>query len=173
MIQINGDPEPMPQYGIRRGDECLTPGVIMRLTHYTDYALRVLIYLNLHRSRRCTAPEIAAHFRVSHHHLRKVIQDLHQRGYVTTIRGKGGGLHLLRAPEQIVIGTLVRELEPDMKLTDCFESRHHCVIAPACRGRQMFSLALKQFLAVLDQHTLADLMPARVRGQCIELLYQE
>ncbi|PSJ46325.1 Rrf2 family transcriptional regulator [Zobellella endophytica] len=144
----------------------------MHLTHYTDYALRVLIYLNLHRQRRCTAVEIAGHFRVSHHHLRKVIQDLHQRGYVTTIRGKGGGLYLLRSPEQIVIGTLVRELEPDMKLTDCFESRHHCVIAPACRGRQIFGLALKQFLAVLDQHTLADLMPPRARGQCIELLYQ-
>ncbi|MGQ4880672.1 Rrf2 family transcriptional regulator [Billgrantia sp. LNSP4103-1] len=133
----------------------------MHLTRYTDYALRVLIYLAVKGEERSTIHEIAESFGVSRNHLMKVVQDLSHRGYITTIRGKNGGLLLNRAPEEISLGGLVRDTEHELGLVECFRDNNDCVITPACRLKPIFNEALGAFLAVLDRYTLADMLSFR------------
>jgi Rrf2 family nitric oxide-sensitive transcriptional repressor len=130
----------------------------MRLTAYTDYSLRVLIYLATRPDRRSTISEIAVAFGISKNHLMKVAYDLGAAGYVRTIRGKNGGLQLGRPAAEIRIGDVVRYAEPDMALVPCFEPVNaSCAITPACRLRRALGEAGAAFLAVLDGYTLADL----------------
>ncbi|MCE8021791.1 Rrf2 family transcriptional regulator [Halomonas sp. MCCC 1A11036] len=133
----------------------------MHLTRYTDYALRVLIYLAVKGEERATIHEIAESFGVSRNHLMKVVQDLSHRGYITTIRGKNGGLLLNRAPEEITLGGLVRDTENELGLVECFRDHNDCIITPACRLKPIFNEALDAFMAVLDQYTLADMLGMR------------
>ena len=129
----------------------------MRLTAYTDFSLRVLMYLALHPDRRPTIAEIAARYDISKAHLMKVVYQLGLAGYVETIRGKGGGLRLARAAKEIVIGEVVRHTEPDMHLVACFDpGAPACVISPACRLKGKLNEAKSAFLKVLDDCTLAD-----------------
>ncbi len=132
----------------------------MRLTAYADYSLRVLIYLALQPTRRATIEEISNAYRLSANHLMKIIWNLRQLGYIETTRGRGGGLRLAGKPEEINIGRLVRQVEPDFALTDCFtaQRRLHCRIEPACRLRRVFEKAVQSFLSVLDNYSLADLV---------------
>ncbi|MDZ7851618.1 MAG: Rrf2 family transcriptional regulator [Halomonas sp.] len=130
----------------------------MHLTRFTDYSLRVLMYLAAKDEQRSTISEIAARFNISRNHLMKVVQDLNHQGYITSIRGKNGGLLLKRAPATISLGKLVRDTERDLKLVECFGDNNECVITPACRLRPILNEALAAFLAVLDQYTLADLL---------------
>lgn len=131
----------------------------MRLTVYTDFSLRVLMYLALNPERRPTIAEIASSYGISKNHLMKVAYQLGLGGYVETVRGKNGGLRLARDPTEIGLGEVVRRTEPDMALVPCFHPVDApCVIAPACRLRLALHDARVAFLEVLDGYTLADLV---------------
>lgn len=126
----------------------------MRLTRYTDYSLRVLMHLGLNRDRLCSISEIARGNRISENHLTKVVHHLGKLDYVTTLRGRGGGLKLARPPEQIFVGEIVRKTEDGFDLLDC----PSCVLAPACTLTGALSEAVAAFLQVLDRYTVADLI---------------
>ena len=127
----------------------------MRLTNYTDYALRSLVFLGLRRGESVTIPDIAVAFDISENHLRKVIRSLSQAGLVETTRGRNGGLRLGKAPEQIRIGSVVRMMEEDFSLVHCMGSGF-CRIQGVCRLQGFFIEALEAWFTVLDGYTLAD-----------------
>ncbi len=134
----------------------------MRLSQHSDYAIRVLIYLGINGEELCTIREIAERYGISNHHLVKVVHSLSKAGYVHTVRGKGGGIRLGRDPEEISIGPLVRTMEFDFQIVECFNLRTcGCCIAPVCRLRSIFRDALEAFLGTLDGYTLADLLQPR------------
>jgi Rrf2 family nitric oxide-sensitive transcriptional repressor len=135
----------------------------MRLTSFTDYSLRVLIYLAIRGEQNTTIAQIAQDYDISRNHLMKVVQELSQKGYVTALRGKNGGLRLSRPAGQINIGALVRDMENDLAITECFGPRNQCLLSPACNLAGVFAEALEAFLAVLDGYSLEDVLP-RGRG---------
>lgn len=135
----------------------------MRLTTFTDYTLRTLIFLALRPDRLSTIADIAGAYGISESHLMKVVHQLGQAGEVETVRGRTGGLRLARPPEQINLGAVVRRTEPDMDLVPCFGAGGGCVILPDCVLKQTLAQALGAFLAVLDRTTLADLVAPRQR----------
>ena len=129
----------------------------MKLTRYTDYALRVLMHLAARPERLSSIAEIARIYRISQNHLMKVVHDLGKAGYVSAVRGRSGGLRLGRPAEEINIGEVVRHTEDGFDLVDCGS----CVIAPACGLTGVLGEALRAFMAVLDGYTLADLVESR------------
>ncbi|WP_428492732.1 Rrf2 family transcriptional regulator [Rhodopila sp.] len=126
----------------------------MRLTLFSDYTLRTLMYLALHPDRFVTIAEIAAAYRISSNHLMKVVQQLAASGEVLTLRGQHGGLRLGRPASEIRVGEIIRRTEPEMALAPCAE----CVIQPGCLLPDLLDRAVAAFMAVLDQHTVADLV---------------
>ena len=130
----------------------------MRLTRYTDYALRVLLYLGARPEQRCSIGEISRAYGISQNHLMKVVNGLARAGYVASARGRAGGLTLGAPPEAINVGAVVRHAEDGFDLVDCAS----CVIAPACGLPRMLNEALTAFMAVLEGYTLADLLVRRV-----------
>ncbi|MGD7069039.1 RrF2 family transcriptional regulator [Acetobacter sp. AAB5] len=136
----------------------------MRLTLHTDYALRTLLYLAVHTNRRVSIKEIARVYGISENHLVKIIHHLGRAGFVDTLRGRGGGLMLGRAPEDIRIGDVVRHTEDDMALVSCMSpspgvpGSAECLLARACHLRGALGEALDAFMAVLDSRTLADML---------------
>ena len=132
----------------------------MRITQYTDYGLRVLMYLGVHRDVITPMPQIAQHYGISSNHLMKVTQQLAKLGYVESTRGRSGGLCLIRDPKDINIGKVVREMEP-MDIVECFGSNGHCVIEPGCRLKGVLGRALRAFIRELEQHTLEELLDNR------------
>jgi Rrf2 family transcriptional regulator, nitric oxide-sensitive transcriptional repressor len=137
----------------------------MRLTTYTDYSLRVLIYLGIQRDELVTIKQISDHYGISNNHLLKVVHQLGLLGFVETVRGRNGGLRLARPASEIVIGDVVRKMEQDMALVQCFDTAEasHCRILPACVLKGALAKALQAFLDVLDQYTLADLVVPQSR----------
>jgi Rrf2 family nitric oxide-sensitive transcriptional repressor len=134
----------------------------MKLTSFTDYSLRVLIYLAAQPGRRATIAEISASFEVSENHLTKVVHFLGKSGWLANVRGKGGGLRLAKPPEAIVVGEVVRHTEGAALPAECFEAGGgHCTIARICRLRGVLGEAVAAFYAVLDGYTLADLVHNR------------
>ena len=140
----------------------------MRLTTFTDYSLRVLIYPGTRNDKRAAVGDIADAYGISKHHLMKVILFLSGEGDVLTTRGKGGGVELRLDPERIRIGDVVRKSEADSVLVECFSSETSgCLIERPCLLRGAFEKAVQAFHAVLDTYTLADLLdnrPALVRA---------
>lgn len=135
----------------------------MRLTTFSDYTLRVLIYLALDRERLATIPAIAAAYGISENHLMKVVHQLVRAGAVQSLRGKGGGIRLAHAPEDIRLGEVVRASEGSGPVVECLgEEKSACCIAPACRLKTILAQAFDAFYAALDEYTLADLMADRV-----------
>ena len=130
----------------------------MRLTAFSDYTLRTLIYLGLRPNELCTIDEIAEAYAISANHLMKVVQQAAQAHEVHTVRGQRGGIRLARAPETINIGTVLRRTEPDLHIAPCFASDTACCIQPACVLQGALGDALAAFMAVLDELTLADLI---------------
>lgn len=136
----------------------------MRLTTFTDYSLRVMIYLGLQDNRIATIGAIAEAYGVSKNHLMKVVHYLGQQGYIETQRGKSGGLRLVRAPEDINLGRLVRDTEANTVLLECFEPEtSECRIEPVCILRGILGRSLQAFFAVLDEYTLADVLGNRTQ----------
>lgn len=131
----------------------------MKLTTYTDYAFRTLIFLALHRETGSTIQALADSYGISRNHLMKVVQQLGQLGYVETTRGRGGGIRLGMAPQDIRLGDVVRKTEEDMDIVECFNpADDRCTISRACRLRGILGEATAAWLAVLDGYTLADLV---------------
>jgi len=134
----------------------------MKLTAFTDYSLRVLIYLAAQPGRRATIAQIATAFDVSENHLVKVVHFLGKQGWLANVRGKGGGLELGERPQDIVIGRVVRATEGNAVVAECFgETGGDCRIAPNCRLRGVLAEAVAAFLGVLDRYTLEDLVNNR------------
>lgn len=129
----------------------------MRLTLQTDYALRMLMYLAIHRDQPCRVTDVAEDFGISRNHLLKVALKLGRLGCLTTARGRTGGIALAQRPEDINLGEVVRHMEDGFDLTECMRPGSHCAIAPACRLKSVVGRALEAFLGVFDNFTLADL----------------
>lgn len=142
----------------------------MRLTLHTDYALRVLIQVAIADGELITINDIAASFDISKQHLMKVVHDLSQRGYLDTVRGRKGGIRLRHQPRDINIGQVVRETEDKLDVIGCLEHRGYCRIERVCVLRGVLREATDAFLAVLDAHTLADLIkPQRMLSSLLML----
>jgi Rrf2 family nitric oxide-sensitive transcriptional repressor len=133
----------------------------MRLTTYTDYTLRALMYLALNNKRLATIADIANAYGISEAHITKVVHRLGLAGDIETVRGRRGGIRLHKAPEEINIGTIVRRTEPDLDLVPCFEDDQCCTIGSSCVLKHALADATQAFLAVLDRYTLADLVKPR------------
>lgn len=134
----------------------------MRLTQYTDFALRTLIALAAARPNKLTAAEISDAYGISRNHLVKVVARLAQLGYVEAARGKGGGLRFTREPSDVRIGDVVRAMEPDLAVVECLrQDGGSCAITPACRLKKVLAVATREFMAELDRVTLADVMVRR------------
>ena len=145
----------------------------MRLTLHTDYALRTLLYMGLHADRRVSIHEIAHAYDISENHLVKVIHRLSRLGLIDARRGRGGGLILAHAPQDIRIGDVVRKTEDNMRLVTC-EPAHPeatgCILSDMCKLRGTLSHALDAFMKVLDDTTLADLLPDNDRPMLLARL---
>jgi Rrf2 family nitric oxide-sensitive transcriptional repressor len=148
----------------------------MQLTRHTDYSLRVLIYLGLHRKNLVTISELADYYNISRNHLTKIVHRLALRGYIETVRGKGGGMRLARHPGQINIGKVVRDFEGGFPIAECFNPVNKaCPLLPDCTLKLILSTALRGFMETLDSYTLADLLkpnpkPPRIGIKNIRLL---
>jgi Rrf2 family transcriptional regulator, nitric oxide-sensitive transcriptional repressor len=129
----------------------------MRLTSFTDFALRALMRLAGEPQRLFATNEIAAEFGISRNHLAKVVRDLADGGFIATQRGAGGGFSLARSPQSITLGEVVRKLEEPSALVECFrEDGGHCVLTPRCRLKGRLAAAREAFLRELDATTLAE-----------------
>jgi Rrf2 family transcriptional regulator, nitric oxide-sensitive transcriptional repressor len=135
----------------------------MQLTTHTDYALRVLIYLAMHQDQLVTITELADYFQISRNHLVKVVHNLGIKGFIKTVRGKGGGICLARPPQNINIGDVVRELEGHFYMAECFnpQKQGHCAVQPICGLTGILNNALKHFMTVLDNAYLSDVVPVK------------
>lgn len=131
----------------------------MKLTRFTDYCLRVLIYLAAEPQRRATIAEIALAFNISENHLTKVVHHLSKTGDISTVRGKGGGMGLARAPQDIRIGQVVQAAEGESMPAECFSpDKHDCSIEQVCRLRGVLKEANQAFYNALNGYTLAHLV---------------
>lgn len=132
----------------------------MRLTSFTDYTLRSLMYLGMNRDKLVTIQEIADLHEISKNHLTKVVHQLGASGLVETVRGRHGGLRLNREPEEINIGEVVRDSESDFYIAECFEAdQGNCAFLRDCALKHKLNEATEAFLHVLDGLTLADILP--------------
>jgi len=131
----------------------------MRLTTMSDYALRLLMYAAQQPDRLCTIAEVAQAYAISEAHLMRITHQLALGGWLVTVRGKGGGLRLARRPEEINLGAVVRSIEPDFFLVECFASSSTCTLTGHCRLTGVLQNALQGFMDSLDRHTLADILP--------------
>ena len=130
----------------------------MRLTHFSDYALRLMMYAAARKDELITIEETADLYGLSRAHLMKVANQLTRAGFLKATRGRNGGLSLARNPDRIRLGDVVRSTEPDFALVECFQSGNHCLITPRCRLRGVLQEAIGAFMRTLDRYTLADLV---------------
>lgn len=131
----------------------------MQLSRFTDYALRVLIFVGRHDGRVCTMSEIAAHHHISQEHLRKVTHKLAKLGYLDSRRGRGGGIVLGDDPARIRIGDVILATEKDLAIVDC--DALDCILRPACSLKRALDRGARAFIAALNDVTLADLLDDR------------
>ncbi|MDE1918108.1 MAG: Rrf2 family transcriptional regulator [Sphingomonadales bacterium] len=138
----------------------------MRLTRFSDYAVRVMLYLAAHDDRLCSISEIAKAYDISQNHLMKVVSDLAGHGYILSQRGRSGGIRLASPPEQINIGRLIRHTEGEIDLVGCAD----CRLRGACTLPGPLDLALNAFFAVLERYTLAEVMGDKGAARLLEQL---
>ena len=133
----------------------------LRLTAFSNFALRVLMYAALKGNGPSAVPEIARAYGISYDHLKKAAAELCRRGYLETVRGRNGGVRLAKDPGEIRIGEVIRQTEGDTVLVECFNpATNTCPLLTACQLRVALQEALAAFFAVLDRYTLADLVHA-------------
>jgi Rrf2 family nitric oxide-sensitive transcriptional repressor len=142
----------------------------MRVTRFTDYSLRVLMYLAAEQGRQATIAEIANAYDISKSHLTKVVHQLNISGHIRTTRGNKGGLSLERAPEEINLGLIFRDTETDLSLVECFTDNNACCITPVCQLKNILAEAQRAFIATLDQYSLADLVHTNQKQELLRLL---
>lgn len=133
----------------------------MRLTLQTDFALRILITLAKTPERLRSVEEIATHFNLSHNHLMKTAQALAKHGFVKTVRGRSGGIKLDREACDICVGEVVRAIEPDLRMAECFQANKDgtkCALLPSCKLKPVLGEALSEFMAVLDNKKLSEII---------------
>lgn len=131
----------------------------MRLAEYTDYTLRVLMYCASNPDRLVTIAEIAEAHGVSKNHLMKIVNDLGRQGVLETLRGRGGGLRLVKKPSEIRVGDVVRASETDFRLVECFDAdTNTCGLTKTCRMKNLLGSALEAYFRELDSATLADIV---------------
>lgn len=130
----------------------------MRLTNFSDYALRVLLFAAARGEELITIEETAKAYGISRTHLMKVANQLTRSGYLKAVRGRSGGLALAMRPNKICLGDVVRATEPDFAMVECFSPDNRCLITPRCRLKGVLKEALGAFMATLDHYTLADLV---------------
>lgn len=131
----------------------------MQLTLFTDYSLRLLMYLGLKPDEVVPIVEVSDAFGVSRHYMLKVMNELVQLGYIEAVRGRNGGVRLLQRPEDVRLGKLVHQTEPSGGVLECIEDRDaDCPIVAACRLRRVLAEAQSEFYRVIDRYTLADLL---------------
>jgi len=130
----------------------------MKLTRFTDYSLRVLIYLGLKDDGRVTIREISEAYGISRNHLMKVVSLLTRLGYLDARRGPGGGIALARPADEINVASVVRDMEDDLNLVECFCKGGNCIIKPVCELKSILSQALHAYLETLEDYTLSDLL---------------
>lgn len=129
----------------------------MRVTKFTDYALRVLIYMACRpRGELTTVSQLAEAYSISAHHVRSIVHKLGKSGYIKSVQGKGGGIRLASSPDEIMLGEVIRETEKDLFIVECFGPDGQCPIVRACKLRHVLGEALNAFLDTLDQYSLAD-----------------
>lgn len=129
----------------------------MQLTVHTDYALRVLMYLSIQPDKIVTIDEITDFYEISRNHLVKVVHNLSSKGFISTSRGKHGGMQLSRPPTEISIGEVVRRMEANFDIVECFsEDSKKCRVLPICNLKSVLQQASESFLSYLDQYSLAD-----------------
>lgn len=144
----------------------------MRLTTMTDYALRLLMYVAQQDGRLCTIAEVAQVYSISEAHLMKITHQLALAGWLETLRGKGGGMRLARPPGQINLGEVVRSIEPDFSLVECFATGSTCTLTGSCGLTGVLGGAMREFMGYLDRHTLADvLQPPPVQRPAVVRLH--
>lgn len=132
----------------------------MQLTNFTDYALRGLMYLAARPEKLCTVREVADHYGISHNHMVKVMHRLSQLGYIQSAKGKGGGIRLAGDAPSLRLGELVRQLEPNLALVECFNLKtNSCRIVQSCQLKHYLQEAEASFLDTLNKYTLADAVP--------------
>ena len=142
----------------------------MKLTTFTDYSLRVLIYLAQAPGGRATIGEIARAFRISEHHLVKVVHFLGRHGLLQNSRGRKGGLRLARAPGEINVGAVVRLTEADDLPAECFDAKTNtCVLAEGCGLQRALGEAVASFYGTLERYSVADLY---VRPRKLQALFE-
>jgi len=143
--------------------------ITMQLTTYTDYTLRVLIYLGMQASgEKSNIKEISSFYNISNNHLSKVVYELGKLGMIETVRGRNGGIRLAKEPVQINIGAIVRHTESPINLVECFDAtRNTCKLSPACKLKFVLNEALNSYLKVLDGYTLEDLLQNREELQTL------
>ena len=143
----------------------------MRLTQFSDYSLRVLMYAAEHADRLVTITELATFHGISRSHLTKVVFHLASVGFLQSVRGRAGGIRLARPPQEINIGAVLRGTEEDFRLVECFDrSRDACVLTPNCRLARGLHAALDAFFQTLDGMTLADLTSGRSAGGVMQTI---
>ena len=142
----------------------------MRLTRFTDYSLRVLIYLGLQQDQLVTIRCISDSYGISRNHLMKVVSLLSRMGYLKAQRGPGGGIRLSRAPDQINLADVIRDTEEDLVMVECFDEDGHCIITPACKLQHLIGQALNAYIDTLKAYTLQDLIePAQELTQLLKI----
>ena len=142
----------------------------MHLTQFSDYSLRLAIYLACHPDEVVSVAEVSQSFGISRNHLVKVVQTLTELGVVEAQRGRGGGMRLAKKPAEINIGWLIRQTEPHLNLVECFDpAANTCPIAPACGLKGTLVRAQQAFLGVLDEYTLDQLLSRR--SELVALLH--
>jgi len=135
----------------------------LRLTAFTDYSLRVLTYLALTPNRKVNIRNVAESYDISRNHLMKVVNKLTRANLVEASRGVNGGLILARPADEITVGEVVRNCEDDLALTECFRDENLCVITPVCHLRNILQHARDEFMGILDQYTIADLVNPKLQ----------
>lgn len=142
----------------------------MQLTRHTDYALRVLMFLGAEPGRKASVAQIAAYFRISRNHLVKVVQGLTEHGFVSTVRGKHGGMVLARDTADITVGEVVRRMENHFNLVSCLDaSSEICMVDKTCPLKGILQHATETFLQELDAITLADVLQNGLRQQLVKV----